>query len=261
MVELLVSMAAGLIVVGGVTSVYVSTIKSSTDTLNQSKLNQELSTLVSVMANDIRRAGIWQTTIDYTSPQSNPFSQADNTKLTVVNQASGYTVDPFNTISWGANQTFGDCILYSYDRTTPGTTGELGNKDILGFRLSSNISVVQARSQGDASGTDNDLCTTGSWANLTDDELINIDELKFDLVDSACINTAEPNDIDDDGDGTVDNDAEANCYSVPPSSGDITTETRQVEITVTGSLAADSFVRRTVSQTVRVRNDHITVTP
>lgn len=259
LVELMISLVAGLIVVGGVTSVYLSTIQSSATTLKQSKLNQELSALMAVMSNDIRRAGIWQgNSVDYEKPQDNPFSESGNTKLTVVNQTSGVTINPFSTTTWPGTSN-GNCILYTYDRTSPGATGTLDDTDILGFKyITTNLwGAVQMRTAGVPAGTNNDLCTTGSWDNLTDPEIINITELTFDLIDSACINTAEPNGIDDDGDSTTDEDQEKDCYTVPPSSGDITTETRQVDITVIGSLISDPFITLKINQTIRVRNDHV----
>ena len=260
LIELMISVVAGLIVVGGVTSVYLSTIKSSAETLRHAKLNQELSALMQVMANDIRRAGIWQgTSVDYENPQNNPFSSPNNTKLTVVT-SSGTTVDPFNTSTWPTIKE-GSCILYAYDRPIASALGTVENTDILGFKLATTNSwgYIQIRSSGVATGTDNDLCSTGTWGDLTDPNLIDIDELTFNIGDSACINVSEPNQLDDDGDSTVDEDQERDCYDVPPSSGDITTETRQVKITVVGSLVSDASVKRTIEQTVRVRNDHVEV--
>jgi prepilin-type N-terminal cleavage/methylation domain-containing protein len=251
LIELMVSMAAGLIVVGGVTSVYVSTIKSSSDTLSHSKLNQELTTLLNIMTADIRRAGIWQGSMDYMKPQNNIFSsEAISTKLTVVDQANGSTIiNPFNTTAWSLD-TDGDCILYSYDRTTAGTVGlgTVEDTDVLGFRLSTNPWVVQIRTQRDATFTGTDQCDQGTWLDLTDSELLRINTLSFDLGNSACINTSA-----DSGS------AEYDCYAVAPNAGDVITETREVDITINASLTNDAFVSRTMEQSVRVRNDHVTV--
>jgi len=252
----MISLVAGLIVVGGVTSVYLSTIKSSANTLKQSKLNQELSALMMVMSGDIRRSGIWQgSSVDYERPQDNPFSASGNTKLTVAN-IGGATVNPFSTTTWPGTSS-GNCILYAYD-DSGGGEGTLDNSDILGFKLSTTPwGAVQMRSAGVNTGTDNDLCSTGTWADLTDSEIINIETLTFDLINSACINTAEPNEIDDDGDSATDEADEKDCYTVSPSSGDVTTETRQVDITVIGSLISDPFTKLEIQQTIRVRNDHV----
>lgn len=259
LVEMMVSITAGLIVVLGVTSVYVSTISSSSDTLKQSRLNQELTTIMTVMSNDIRRAGIWQGsgTSRYTSPQNNPFSAPGNTALTVVDQSSNTTINPFGA-AWPGTSS-GDCILYAYDNTSTGTTGTLDDTDIVGFRL--NNGVIQMRSQGVAAETNNDLCSTGSWADMSDAQAITITTLSLNMVKSACINTAEPNSLDDNSSGTVDEVAEKNCYSVAPSSNDITTETRQVDISITAQLKNDALIKLKLNQSIRVRNDLVKTTP
>lgn len=259
LIELMVAMAAGMIVVAGVTSVYISTLTSSSGTLKQSRLNQELTTVMSVMSNDIRRAGIWQGAGGalYSTPQSNQFSSSGNTALTIVNRSSNTAVDPFGA-AWPGTSS-GDCILYAYDSPGSGTLGTLDNSDIVGFRL--NSGVVQMRTQGDTSTTNNDLCTTGTWNDMSDAEAITITALSFDLVNSACINTAEPNGIDDNTNGAVDEAGERDCYSVPPSSGDITTQTRQIDITLTGEVSGDTLIKSTQRQSVRVRNDLVLETP
>lgn len=259
LVELMVSIGAGMIVVLGVTTVYVSTINSSSGTLKQSRLNQELSAMMSVMTNDIRRAGIWQGAGNtlYTSPQNNIFASSGNTALTIVNQATNTTINPFGA-GWPAT-TSGDCILYAYDNSNSGTAGTLDNTDIVGFRLHNG--VVQMRTQGDTSGTNNDVCTTGTWADMSDSNAITVTALTFDMAHSACINTFEPNGTDDNANGTVDEAAEKDCYSVAPSSGDITTQTRQIDITITGEVTSDTAVKSTQKQSVRVRNDLVLLTP
>lgn len=259
LVELMISVAAGMIVVAGVTSVYISTLSSSSGTLKQSRLNQELTTLMSVMSNDIRRAGIWQGAGSalYASPQNNLFASSGNTVLTIVSRGSNTAVDPFGA-AWPGTSS-GDCILYAYDSSSSGTLGTLDNSDIVGFRL--NNGVVQMRTQGDASATSNDLCTTGTWNDMSDAEAITITALSFDLINSACINTAEPNGTDDNANGTVDEAGEKNCYTVAPGSGDITTQTRQIDITLSGEVSGDTLIKSTQKQSVRVRNDLVLETP
>ena len=260
LVELMVAVAAGMIVVLGVTTIYISTISSSADTLKQSRLNQELTAIMSVMTNDIRRAGIWQGagTTRYTEPQSNPFAARSNTALTIIKQSSNTTINPFDATTWpGASS--GDCILYAYDSPNAGTLGTLDNTDIFGFRL--NNGVVQMRSQGDVSATNNDLCTTGAWADMSDAQAITITNLTFDMINSACVNTAEPNGVDNNGTGGIDDAAEKNCYSVAPSSGDITSQTHQIDITITGQVNNTPLLRSTLKQSVRVRNDLVLTTP
>jgi len=94
---------------------------------------------------------------------------------------------------------------------------------------------------------------------VPDCDVISVDTLTFSLENSVCINTREPNDIDDDGSAGTDDTAEMNCYDInqEPDSGDITTETLQITINITASLVSDSDVKMNMSQVVRVRNDRV----
>jgi type IV pilus assembly protein PilW len=92
---------------------------------------------------------------------------------------------------------------------------------------------------------------------MTDPASLTITGLTYSLAGSDCINSSEPNQTDDDGDGTVDEDDEYDCYVVQPSSGETKIETRQVLITLTAQLAGDPSVQAAMSQTVKVRNNLI----
>ena len=158
----------------------------------------------------------------------------------------------------------GSCIVYAYDATyLPGNVaGTIEATDLFGFRL--NGSVVQMRQTGVVDGANCvggtcNSCTNGTWQDVTDPSLIEITQLTFDLANSQCLNASEPNTVDDDADGTVDEDDEFDCYvTVPPNgSNEVTAETRELLVTVTGRLAADTSTQVSASQSVRVRNDLI----
>jgi type IV pilus assembly protein PilW len=256
-IELIIGMAVGLLVVGGAISMYVQAIRSSNDTLRSSKLNQEISALMSVIVNDVRRAGFWGGVIPGEYAE-NPFSQTGATILTVLD-------DMANNADQGPIGQ-GSCLVYTYDATyLPGNVaGTLDSTDLFGFRL--NGTVVQMRATGVVDGAacvggTCNSCSNGVWQNVTDPDLIEITALNFDLSNSQCLNASEPNTQDDDGDGTIDEDDEADCYAtVPPNaSGEATTETREVVVTVNGRLANDTSTQMTATQTVRVRNDHLRI--
>jgi len=249
LVELLISITIGLGILAAASTFYVTTAVSSVSSMASSRLNHELTTLMSVMVQDIRRAGYSGHDDVKTDPLSNDFNTVDETVLTIrpssANPASAATS--------------GQCILYAYDADSD---EDLGNLDILGFRL--NNGVVQMRQQGDvAANARHDHCNDGddTWLDITDGNLISITGLTFDSnpgVASQCLNVREPDDVDNDGDGTIDNDEEADCYDAPlptNGSGDITVETREILITLAGELANDDFVKVEIEKTVRVRND------
>ncbi len=250
--ELLLAMVLGLVVLGGSIVVFGSTAISSMGTLDQIKLNQQLAALMSVMTGDIRRAGYWgnQTVANFTDPTTNPFHQMNNTQLEV--HAANVQV--------AANSNAGgECIVYTYDMDDDGL---LDDAEIVGFRL--NGAVAQMRINGDtANNARHDSCNDAddNWANLTDPSLVTVDVLNFDLGSSDCLNAREPDLVDNDGVNGVDDAAEADCYAQVPAanSGDVTVETRQVTIVLTGSLVGDPTVQATLTQDVRVRNDLLKV--
>jgi len=232
LVELLISITIGLGILAAASSFYVTTAITSASSIASSRLNHELTTLMSVMVQDIRRAGYSGHSDVKTAPLSNEFSSADETALTIS----------------------GQCILYAYDADDDGV---LDDQDIIGFKLDTN--TVWMRRQGDVNDA-NDDCSDGddTWLKITDSEMIKVTTLTFDSSSSECLNTREPDDVDNDGDGDIDNAEEADCYDTPlptNGSGDITVETREILITLAGELANDNFVNVEIEQAVRVRND------
>ena len=252
-VELLIGMALGVIVIGGGILMYLASVQNSGETLRNSRLNQEISSLLLVMSNDIRRAGYWDA-ITNTDYHLNPFSQPGETTLVVIDDMAN------NNIQSATGN--GSCITYAYDATyqAGNTSGTIDTTDLFGFRL--NGTVVQMRQAGVVDGTQCvggscDSCQNGTWANVTDPDLIEITSLNFDLANSLCLNAAEPNLVDDNGDGTIDDANEINCYTTIPAIGseNATVESREVVVTVAARLANDPLVQSSASQTIRVRND------
>ena len=257
LVEMLVGLSVGVIVIGGAITVYSSSVQSGSDTLKSSRLNQEIAGLMLVIANDVRRAGYWEFGA---SPafQLNPFSQPNATALVVVDDMASDTVQ--------AETGQGSCLTYAYDATylAGNNPGVLDTTDLFGFRL--NNGVVQMRQTGVVDGAacvggTCQSCQNGTWANVTDPNLVEVTALNFDLANSNCLNVSEPDLVDDNGDGVVDEDAEADCYVTAPvvGDGDVTAETREIVVTVNARLANDIATQASVSQTIRVRNDVIRI--
>lgn len=252
LVEVLVGLVVGIIVIGGATVLYVSSVRGGNDALLSSKLNQEVGALMTVMGNDIRRAGFWGAAMGG-RPDQNPFNLPGETALIVRDDMNANLVQP------PTGQ--GSCIAYTYDATydPANASGVVEANDLFGFRL--NGTVVQMRQSGvvDGAACVGGTCTScanGVWQDVTDPAQIEITGLNFDLANSQCLNAAEPNDADDNGDGTIDGIAELDCYVTIPTigSGNITLETREVTISVTGRLTGDPTVQASATQSVRVRN-------
>lgn len=254
LIELMISLVLGLIVVGGVISIFMGVVKSSSNTLKMTKLNYEMSILMTMMMRDIRRAGFDQCILDIELPPTTPaclardtagsegdaadsskssFNQFGDTALSVRQDIDNPTTNP------GA-QGLGECILYAYDYNQDGVVDDA---ELFGYRLD-NAGVVEMRTSVTNAaaivvGTADDSCTTGSWAELTDGDTIDITTLTFNLADSACLNSEDSTD----------------CYATAPTAGDKTIEVRLIEITMIGELTNDSAINTSFTHSVRVRND------
>jgi type IV pilus assembly protein PilW len=242
--ELMVTIGLSMGVISSVLVGYLATYTSSMNTLAGSKLNQDISALMSLMVSELRRAGYTGALLD--NPTLNTFNIVDNTALEVFDNMTSNTQASAN----GS----GSCIVYSYDADEDGVVDA---NELLGFRL--NAGVVQMRTSRNTADPDTCATAANTWVDLTDIGFITVSTLTFDLAGSVCLNTREPDGMDSDDAGTdIDNAEEYDCYLVPlptAGSGDITVETRQIGITLTANLSSDSFVRISQTQNVRVRNE------
>ncbi len=243
--ELMITIGLSLSVISSVLIGYLATYTSSMDTLAASKLNQDMSAMMNLMVSELRRAGY--SGVVPTTPASNLFTALDNTALEV-----------FNDMTLNAQQAAtgsGSCIVYSYDMDADGV---VDTAELAGFRLTT-AGVVQMRTAGNTADPDTCASASNTWTDLTDPNFITVTTLTFNLVNSECLNTREPDLVDNDADTTVDEASEADCYASATTTGDITVETREITITLTATLTNDTFVRLTQSQNVRVRNDWVRV--
>lgn len=95
LIELMVAMVVGLIVVGAVLALVVAIMKSNRQTLQATRLNQEMRATLAVIANDLRRA----------RSVTDPFSTA---VLVAGN--------PYKAVSTAG----GNCVIYAYDGAVNG---------------------------------------------------------------------------------------------------------------------------------------------
>ncbi len=118
-----------------------------------------------------------------------------------------------------------NCILFTYDHDKNGSLPTLGagtDDERYGFRL--NAQAIQTRPLGAAYS-----CTSSDWENITDSNYIHVTALSFTLTEETV--------------------------AVGPGTRAIVV--RSVDISVTGSLANNSSVTKTLTQHVRVRNDKV----
>lgn len=116
-----------------------------------------------------------------------------------------------------------NCVIFSYDRNGNGTLPTISassDDERYGFRVVNN--TLQTRPPGSTFS-----CSAGAseWENMTDPTVITITSLTFTLNTTSL------------------------------AAGPSTLHIRSVDISLTGRLASDATVTRTITQHVRVRND------
>lgn len=253
LVELMVGVAIGLVVLLGMSSVYVNTTLGSRTTTSANQMNQDLRAMMDIMVNDLRRAGYWGAS---TFGSVNPFLLA-----TTMPQISTLGTDR-------------DCIVYSYDATyataTPGVTPGV---DFFGFLLNA-TGAIQALDQNGAStlADTRTSCANLPWQDVTDARAINVTRLSFDTIGSQCIAfiaaNYQPNNsatytawTTTSGNGAACSASASNAPSpYPNTSTHSFVETRQINITLVASSRTDTGLpTQTLSETVLVRNNRVVV--
>ena len=171
MIELMISIAVGLIVVSGVIGMFVSTVTSNAENIKMTRLNQEMRAVMDVMVRDIRRAGYRGDVT--TATTANPFTTGSN-DLTVN----------------GTN----DCITFTYDSTAldnPAAAAGRGlvdaASDVFGNRreVVSGVGVIRS---GIGAAVTLGTCTAGTWSDLTDGDSVDITQLQFTVAQVPTLN-------------------------------------------------------------------------
>jgi len=231
LIEIMISLVLGIIVIGGALSIYISTIKSSTDTIKSSRLNYDMDSVLLLMINDIKRAGYWGGSVIGSDSRANPFS---------IGVADIQI--PVST-----------CILYTYDSNNDGT---VNNGEFFGFKLANNEINISSADTVDATG--NCSVTDGRWQTITDSDKVEFTGLQFSFLPigtllgtTRCLNTTDDTNYpdtcvqaEDDGNLTID-------------TGDQVAEKRVINIVLTGRVEDDDTVTKLLSGTIQVRNDKV----
>ncbi|VAW85225.1 hypothetical protein MNBD_GAMMA18-915 [hydrothermal vent metagenome] len=229
LVELMISMLLGLIVIGGVITVFTNTVAANSSTIQTTRLNQEMRSIMEMIGSDLRRAGYFRDAHCTTAARNlSAVATADNASCSdgVGTEGAGQG-NPFSTIEIGTNLEDGDCILFRYDyEDSAGTAatpdGILQISERYGYKRdtdSKGIGFISRRFAGAA-------CETGGWRRLSNPAMSNITDVIFDSAGSYTITTA---------DGLL--------------------SIRSITITISGQLASDPAVSSTLRSTVSVSND------
>ena len=221
LIELMVSLVAGLIVIGAVGAFMMSSFQSNTDFVSATRLTQELRNSMDFISRELRRAGYDEYAMDYLALPD-----------TVTKRTSDFSPMLIS----------GSCVIYAYDRT-PGEPGlvNLSNGEIRGIRrvVVNGVGVIEfAESAAGLTPACNGsqatyttypaTCSTSGWCALSDPRAINISE--FTLDTSSYVNVP--------GGGTV------NPLQI-----------RDLVVRIRGNLIGDTGVSRSVESSIRIRAD------
>lgn len=243
LIELMIGLTIGLILTGIVLKIYITSVKSSSDNLNITMLNQELRSLLHLIDHDVRRAGFWAAVPGTDDLSTDPFMSSPNDL----------------NISATTGEAANSCITYSYDLDKDklvdvGTSAtaapfnaapyDSGNIEQYGFRL--NGTSVEMRT-GLASASESSFdCNSGAWTGVTDSNT-EITGLDFNLT-TQYLNVTN---------GAACSPATTNCCTT----GQACQLIRDVSISITGRIVNDPNVVKTVTASTRIRNDKYIVIP
>jgi len=155
LIEMMIAMVLGLFVTAVIITVFSTNVRSSTENIKMIRLNQELRGVMTMMVDELKRAG--------------------------------YSADPSNSDFMDDFNVSTTCLRYSYDENGDAIRN---SNERFGFKLENNT-VKWTASGGDPNTppTAPD-CGTGSWTDITDPNLAFIttldpDDSYFDITGSV----------------------------------------------------------------------------
>jgi prepilin peptidase dependent protein B len=232
LVEMMIAIVVGLVVVGGVIGVFASAVKSHTDNLRMTRLNQELRTTMNLMTRELRRAGFWggaKTGVVVPDPAGGILRTLNTPGQLVTGNLFASSPPPI------APDT-SDCITFSYDEDNNGLSATTESR---GFQLDRDSGAVE-------SGTNTGGgCGTGTWTAITDPNAVEITGLAFSLTPNATVDV-------DGADSRPCQPGECVGSAIRTVDTTNTVTVWEINITLTGHLTDDASVTRTLQETVRV---------
>lgn len=219
-VELMVGVALGLFLVAGAATLFVSHLGNSRRLVLEARVNQELRAAADLIARDLRRAGHWGDAIAGT---------------VVTAPATIATPNPYVAVTDGS-----EIIEFTYSRDAV-EDGVASANETSGFRRSG--TKVQAK-------------INNSWQDVTDPNTISVSSLAIvptetpvDARDACAVACCSASDV---ATGVP-----ATCTVANIAAGATCPRVgvRQYQLTLTAAAATDARVTRTLTTSVRVRND------
>lgn len=161
LIELMLGLLLGLIVLGGVLGVFVTTYQSSSQDIKRVRLNEEMRAVMEMMSGDLRRAGSWQrTATEWSATMSNPFTNGTN-----------WTLGKYSAGSPDAS-----CALFAYG------TGTIQNAERFGYRLRPvgvGIPAPRVETYHHTATAGDWTCGGARWQPISDQSVVAITDLDF----------------------------------------------------------------------------------
>jgi len=212
----MIGLAVGLILVAGALTLFASNVVGSRNLVRETRLNQDLRAAADLINRDLRRAGYWEGAVNGTI------------------LPSGAASAPANPYA-GTSGTFGAMssqVNYNFARDANDT---LNTNEQFGFRLSGGAIQMQTDST--------------TWQSVTDPDIVTVTRLQItdtqtniavgDMCTLGC-NTTPP---------TPASAPTGSCPNPP------TVILHRFDVLIEGNAATDSRIKRTLRESVRVRNN------
>lgn len=222
LVELMVGIAVGLILVAGALTLFSSHVVGSRGLVQETRLNQDLRAAADLIARDLRRAGYWPNAID----------GVVNTAASAATASNPYA---------GTSGTFGVAnsqVAYNFARDGDST---LNTNEQFGFRLSGGAIQIQTGVSGSPA--------VGTWQSVTDPDIMTVTRFQ---ITNAVTNIA------------VGDMCTFGCNTTPPASAPTsscpnppTLTLNRFDILIEANAANNPTLRRTLRESVRLRNSQI----
>lgn len=150
LIELLIAMVLGILVSGAIITVFVTNVKSSSESIRMIHLNQELRFVMGFISDELKRAG-------YSGSATNS--------------------DFSNSLSWDATTA---CLKYAYDVDGDGVL-QIASESFA-FQYDASEEIVRW-----GSGVTTDTCSNGNWQPLTSPNNAKLISFEVDANDSVLV--------------------------------------------------------------------------
>lgn len=286
--ELLVGIAVGMVIVAAAMSLLQVTLRSSNDNIKMARLDQDLRQTMQMLTRDLRRASTWDPTVDVARVSlraplllsSNTGAGVSVTSSTVGALASigskavGGTlihVDSDGNVWQGTITAYNSgTYTVSLTGTWPTTVDEdnLSTNAVNDGISAGSWTILRPESAVTVSGNcvlfnydfdtnDDGIYDVGRFGYRYDPANLAVEIRKSDAATCASTSSSDWEDITDPKVVQVTSFSIADTSPADVSSSGMYLGIRQYTITISGRLAADNSVSRTMQETIRVRNDNI----